>query len=335
MKKISWFTPQDTDISGLHWYSPGYKNAAVSLINALQEKQIGVFWNRSDIPIHVNFCQPYYYQLTNDYVIGYTPWESTKIPTGWISNMLSCDEIWTTSSFVKDIYQSNGIDKDVFVLHHGISDEWAIYDREIVNTFNFLHVGGDSKRKNSQMVVDAFIELFDGKEEFKLILKYSNHSNATVKINNRIVPAETHPQILGISDNFDIDNLVKLFHKCHCLVYPTMGEGFGMIPFEAIATGMPTICTNLTGCSDFAYMSIPLSATWQDASINSIDYQSDTGLWALPDYEELLSSMTNVVNYFDDIKKTTIQSAKIIHEKWSWSAVADKMISRLQKINYF
>lgn len=335
MKRLSWFTPQDTDISGLSWYSSGYKNAAVSLITALQNKKVGVFWNSKDISTHVNFCQPYYYQLNNSYTIGYTPWESTQVPKGWVSNMELCDEVWTTSTFVKDVFQSILPSTDVFVLHHGISDEFTIVDREITKTFNFLHIGGDSQRKNSQMAVEAFLELFEGKPEFKLILKYSKDSNAFYKDNLILRPAEEHPQILGIPGNFDTNDLVKLYHKCHCLIYPTKGEGFGMIPFESIATGMPTICTNLTGCADFADFSLPLKADWVEAKENNMLYQTDTGLWASPDYNHLLILMQQVVNSYDDIKKNTIQSAKIMHDMWSWDSIADKLISRLEKTNYF
>jgi glycosyltransferase involved in cell wall biosynthesis len=335
MKKISWFTPQDTDATGLSWYSPGYRNAAVSLITALHSKQVGVFWNSKDFDVHINFCQPYYYQLSNQHTIGYTPWESTVIPKGWLSSMESCEEIWTTSNFVKEVFESYLKDKEVFVLHHGVSDDFSIIDREVTKTFNFLHIGGDSKRKNSQMVVDAFLELFEGKQEFRLILKYSENSNAYISSSSRTYPAEEHPQILGLSGNLDTIDLVRLYHKCHAFVYPTKGEGFGMMPFEAISTGMPTICTNLTGCADFASMSLPLSARWEEAKEHNTLYQTDTGLWASPDYNELLTLMQHVVNYYDDVKKYTIQSAKIIHDQWSWDSIADKLISRLEKNNYF
>lgn len=335
MKRLSWFTPQDTDSSGLSWYSSGYKNAALSLITALQGKRVGVFWNSQDISTHINFCQPYYYQLSSPYTIGYTPWESTEVPSGWRDNMKMCDEIWTTSNFVKEVFSTYLSSNEIFVLHHGVSEEFSIIDREVTKTFNFLHVGGDSFRKNSQMVVDAFLELFDGMLDYKLILKYSSKSNAFYKQDFSTLPAEEHPQILGIPGDFDINDLIKLYHKCHCLVYPTKGEGFGMIPFESIATGMPTICTNLTGCADFADFSVPLQADWVEATGNNTLYGTDTGLWASPDYAHLLTLMKYVADSYEDVKKQTIQSAKIIHDTWSWDSIADKMISRLEKTNYF
>jgi len=330
MKKISWFTPSATDISGVNWYSQGYSIAALRLISALREKQIAVFYNRNEIPFHINFCQPYYYQQTNYYKVGYTPWESTKIPNGWIFHMQTQDEIWATSNFVKDIYSANNVHTNIHVIPHGISSEFKIIDREITGTFNFLHVGGDSKRKNVQMVVDAFLDLYEGNNDFKLILKYNNFCWAEVYMNGMLVPAIQHPQIIGISYDLSNEDLVALYHKCHCMVYPTMGEGFGMIPFESIATGMPTIVTNATGCKDFAHYSIPLAASYGEASWNNNFYGEDTGQWAYPDLDDLSNLMLEVVNHYDDFKKYTIKSAKIIHNEHSWSSIADKVIERIK-----
>jgi glycosyltransferase involved in cell wall biosynthesis len=331
MKKISWFSVQSVDVSGALWASQGYTNAAVSMINALQQKNTAVFFNNPDIPFHINFCQPYYYQLNNAYNIGYTPWESTKIPSGWKYNMEVCNEIWTTSNFVKDVYINNNIKNDIYVIPHGISEDFKIYERELNGKFNFLHIGGDSKRKNAQLVVDAFLELFDGDTDYQLILKYNNFSFAECYINNRLVPADQHPQIIGIPEIMSNDEIIKLYNKCHCLVYPTSGEGFGMIPFEAMATGLPTIVTNLTGCADFAHYGIPLSAEYGEATFNSHAYSTDTGDWAIPDFDELLQHMQNVTSEYDLFKKSAFNSARIIHEKHSWSSVSDMITARLQE----
>jgi len=102
-----------------------------------------------------------------------------------------------------------------------------------------------------------------------------------------------------------------------------------MIPFEAIATGLPTICTNLTGCADFAEMSIPLPATWGKSDFHEHLYSCNVGDWAVPNYDNLLDLMEHVVNEYDDFKKYTLKSAKIIHAEMSWASIADKMIARL------
>jgi glycosyltransferase involved in cell wall biosynthesis len=330
MKKISWFSLNHQDASGDSWYSQGYFNAALSTIKALQDKQCAVFYNREDIPYHINFCPPTYYQHKSKYTVGYTPWESTKVPNHWIENMRRCDEVWATSNFVRDIYLKNGVNANIHVIPHGISKEFSVIERELTGRFNFLHIGGDSKRKNAQMVVDAFLELFEGDDDYRLILKYNKFCYAEVYINNRLVPASVHPQIIAIPDNFETEDLVSLYHKAHCMVYPTMGEGFGMIPFEAIATGLPTIVTNLTGCADFAKLGIPLEAEFDKANWNDHLYETDTGNWASPDFEQLIQLMQHVVNEYDEFKKYAARSARIIHSEWSWASTADKILKRLE-----
>jgi len=331
MKKISWFTPSNVDESGELWYSQGYSNAALETIRALQQKQIGVFYNRRDIPFHVNFCQPIYYQLNRSYTVGYTPWESTRVPSTWRIPMSECDEVWATSEFVKSVYEKNNIHHNIHVIPHGISPDFEIIDRELTGKFNFLHIGGESKRKNAQLVVDAFLELYDGQEDYQLILKYNKFCDADAYVNGKVMPAHNHPQIIAIPNSLDTHDMVQLYHKCHCMVYPTSGEGFGMIPFEAIATGMPTIVTNLTGTADFAKMSIPLPAEWGEAPLQSHLYACDAGEWAIPSYDDLVDLMEHVVDEYEMFKRYTLNSARIIHSEWSWAATADKIISRLEE----
>jgi glycosyltransferase involved in cell wall biosynthesis len=245
--------------------------------------------------------------------------------------MSECDEIWATSEFVKSVYEKNNVHHNIHVIPHGISPDFEIYERELTGKFNFLHVGGESKRKNAQLVVDAFLELYDGQEDYQLVLKYNKFCDADAYVDGKIVPAHNHPQIIAIPHALDAYEMVKLYHKCHCLVYPTSGEGFGMIPFEAIATGMPSIVTNLTGTADFAKMSIPLEAEWGEAPLQSHLYGCDAGEWAIPSYDALVDLMEHVADEYDMFKIYTLKSARILHSEWSWSATADKIIDRLEK----
>ena len=112
------------------------------------------------------------------------------------------------------------------------------------------------------------------------------------------------------------------------MVYPTSGEGFGLIPLESMATGLPTIVTNATGCADYAHLGIPLEATMTKADWHDHVYNDDTGNWASPNIDELLKTMQSVVNEYDELADYALKSARTIHSEWSWSAVADKIIAR-------
>jgi hypothetical protein len=50
--------------------------------------------------IIINNCLPHDYYFDGKYVIGFTYWETTELPSTWVSQMNLCDEIWTASIVV-------------------------------------------------------------------------------------------------------------------------------------------------------------------------------------------------------------------------------------------
>jgi glycosyltransferase involved in cell wall biosynthesis len=316
---LSWFTPSvGTNV--------GYGVAAVDAIRALMGKGIYVGYNHQLTKTHISFVQPEWYLGTEDqYRIGYTPWESTEIPETWVYYMQQQDEIWTTSNFCVDVFKKYEVHDIIHMVPHGIDPEiWTINDRTLNNEFIFFHMGSPSERKGGQKVVDAFLDLFDGRDDIKLLMKSTGVSEARWRredyyggnINN-------HPQVTVITADLPVSDLVKMFHKSHCLVYPTNGEGFGFIPFQGIATGLPTITTNLTATADFAELSMPLKADWTEG------IGLHLGLWAEPDLEDLRIQMQSAVDNWEEHKKKAMQGARIIHSTQTWAHIADQILNIL------
>tara|TARA_B100000902_G_scaffold319079_1_gene311215 strand:- start:783 stop:1778 length:996 start_codon:yes stop_codon:yes gene_type:complete len=325
-KDISWFTPQDTDLSGAVWRSSGYTEVSLSLFEALEKLGQKVIWNAEGTAWHVNYCLPFYYQTIGKKNVGYTPWEYTSIPDTWKYNMEKCDQIWATSSWCKDVYESMGIEVPIKVVPHGIHSDWKVVNREIGEKFYFLHVGGELPRKNSDLVVKAFLELFEGNDDYHLILKVSNRNRVPLP----------HPQITIIDSFLERDSLISLYNNCHGMVYPITGEGFGMIPFQAIATGMPTICTNETGCSEYADLSMPLSGEWvsvedymPEVDLDFDSYGSGAPKAIKPDYEMLVSLMEEVTDDYLDHKTKALRGARIIQNEHSWDSIAERIVENL------
>jgi glycosyltransferase involved in cell wall biosynthesis len=319
MNKISWFTPPVSE-------AVGYGVAAIETIQALQRKGLSVQWNDDRPLVHINFIQPEFYSGNEkQYRIGYTPWESTEIQEMWPSYMNQMNEVWTTSNFCKEVYEKNGVN-DVWVLPHGFDPEtFQIVDRTPSKKFVFLHIGGPTERKGGKMVAKAFVELFDKNEDVFLLMKSNGPSEARYTDSNGVFQGNiaNHPRVQVITTQISVEDMFKLYEAAHCCVYPTLGEGFGLIPFQAIATGLPTITTNLTGTADFAELSMPLSATWQDG------FGVHKGLWAKPDYDELLELMSDAYNNWETHKKKAFQSARVLHNTQTWDHIADRVIDRL------
>jgi len=318
-KAIGWWTPP----VGV---GVGYGYTAVSMIEALQRKGVKVWYDGREQKVHVSFVQPQMYRGSNEqFRVGFTPWESTEIPESWVQIMQGMDEIWTTSEFCKEVFESYNVNDVIRNVPHGIDQEvWKITDRFVGGKFRFLHVGGPTERKGGQKVVDAFIELFGGNDDYELILKTNGPSEARwYKDGKYMGNIRSHPQIKVIEQKLDTEDLYAVYARSHCMVYPTNGEGFGCIPFQAIATGMPTIVTNATGCTEYAEMSMPLNST------PTTGVGIHLGMWVEPDVDHMKELMLHVTENYNDEKVKAMHSANIIHNTRTWDHVADQILEIL------
>jgi glycosyltransferase involved in cell wall biosynthesis len=304
----------------------GYGYASVCLIEALQRQQVRVDFMNETAPAHISFIQPPWYQTPHkkQYSVGYTPWESSVLPEGWKGPMDEQDEIWTPSKYCQEVFANYDIEAKV--VPHGIDPEiYSINERILNKPFVFYHAGSPTERKGSQLVVDAFIDLFEGNSDVILLLKSSGPTNARWrdKKGHYHGNAAKHPQIQVVEFGVEVEDMARLYHRAHCFVYPSNGEGFGLIPFQAIATGMPTILTDATALSDFAHLGIPLKSTPEEG------YGIHKGMWAAPDKDHLRELMLKVYENWEEENKKAVQNARILHATQTWDHVAKQVVDIL------
>jgi len=139
-----------------------------------------------------------------------------------------------------------------------------------------------------------------------------------------------HPQIQVIDDEVSHEELGAIYDKADCLLFPTSGEGWGNIPFQGIAKGIPTICTNVLACSDFAHMSVPLDFTW--GTKNMTGRYANAGQWGEPAFDDLCDKMLYVANNYEEVSNKTYQSAEFINQNMTWEKVSQKYIDRCWEV---
>jgi len=279
--------------------------------------------------ILINNCLPCDYSYNGDYVIGFTYWETTVLPPEWVVEMNKCDEIWTTSAWAKNCFINSGVVVPVFAFNLGV-DTNIFYPnhKKKNNDFTFLHIGSPSTRKNTQLVVDAFLKLFKNDDRYKLILKSRGTPDARYIINGTNSLNENE-QIKVIEDYLSEEDLADLINSVDCFVYPTRGEGWGMSPFQSITCGIPTICTNETACTEFAHLSVPLSAPMTSSGQFGIYCN---GEWADPKIDDLCDKMMYVVNNYDEVLNKTMDSSIFLRDNYSWESVVSDYRKRILKI---
>lgn len=218
----------------------GYGVAAFGMVRTLQELGHEVPYKDPAAPVEISFAIPPLWEWSNPdaYHIGYLAWESTRIPQAWAEHLTTADEIWTTSPWVKTVVERSGFPVTQVYMHgvDTLSDNgWQRKHRRRAASepLRFLHMGEPAPRKGGQMAYQAFRDIFAGREDVSLTIKaHGPHS----------VLGTYQDNISVIQDELSTGELVDLVNDHDILVYPSYGEGFGLIPLQAMVTGMPVIC---------------------------------------------------------------------------------------------
>jgi glycosyltransferase involved in cell wall biosynthesis len=136
------------------------------------------------------------------------------------------------SAFVRDrAVELLGLEAaKIRVIHHGIDHE--------------LHRPGDLPReefllyparpwphKNHATLYEAFGLLRLDRPDLRLVLTGGGHAGET-------------PEGVEALGNVSLDELVSLYRRAAAVVFPSLYEGFGLPPLEAMACGCPVACSN-------------------------------------------------------------------------------------------
>jgi hypothetical protein len=314
----------------------GFGYAGQHIVKSLNVLGHKVTYSNPAADIQINFTQPHQFKMhKNQYQIGYTPWESTGMRNDWVERFNLCDEVWATSDWVANVFKECGVTKPIYVYPHGIEDAWVPKKRILKEgkPFKFLHLGEPAPRKDGQLVVDTFIKLFGNNSDYQLTIKA--HNTHTLRIydnqNNLVSPDKVYKNIKIITDEYTIDQLVNLHHEHHCLVYPSWGEGFGFIPLQALATGMPVISTY-----DWAHYKkylgpLKLKSKLTGETLPKAVGDAHVGQMYKPDRLHLEDQMADVVlNHKAYFGYYFAQSTKI-HKEYNWIELTKNAFSHLEK----
>ena len=110
-------------------------------------------------------------------------------------------------------------------------------------------------------------------------------------------------------------------------VNPTRGEGFGLIPLEHMATGLPVLVSNNSGCKEYVndYYNIPIRC-----NLGQAYFGPEYGLDEIPDYTDMKDEIQRAYEHRADIKKLGKQASEWVHREWNWDKATDKLLEVIQ-----
>jgi len=314
----------------------GFGYAGNSIRNSLQNlgHDVSLFDDQADVQL--SFCHPTYYEPNHQYQIGYSPWESSALPEGWLEGFNSMDEVWTTSRKCQEWFHDAGVEKPIYVYEHGVDSIWTPKHRKPQQKIRFLHIGDPAPRKGGQLAFEAFIEAFGARQDVHLTIKANGHNTTRAYVPGQIrrggprnilgLPHQVYRNVTLIEDSLSLEELVALYHSHDVLVYPSWGEGFGLIPLQALATGMPTICTAEWASYDrflgnLALDSHEVSSPWPDIH---------PGMMSEPDRHHLVELYRYSYENFDALSRTHFDNAEDVHSQYNWNELTKNAFTYLE-----
>jgi glycosyltransferase involved in cell wall biosynthesis len=135
------------------------------------------------------------------------------------------------SAFVRDrAVRLLALETDrIRVVHHGIDHGRFSPGAEPREPF-LLYPARPWPHKNHARLYDAFARLRRDRPELRLVLTGGGHSN-------------DFPEGVESRGNVSLDELVSLYRRAAAVVFPSLYEGFGLPPLEAMACGCPVACS--------------------------------------------------------------------------------------------
>lgn len=247
------------------------------------------------ITYHKSFSK--FFRIYYNFVIPIVIQRADKIIT--ISNV-------SKSEIIK--YYPNAKDK-IEVIPLGIDKKYKILNN-IKKDNQILYVGSMNERKNFVSVIKAFELLNDKSCKLIMVGNFSSNFDLDEQTNEMLDNAKLNKDIifkLNISDT----ELVKIYNQSKLLVFPSLYEGFGLPPLEAMACGTPVITSNIS--------SMP------EVCANAAIYCNPHNIGDIKDKIEL-------VLYGESLQKNLIKKGLKKASEFSWEKSAQEHIKVFEEV---
>ena len=138
------------------------------------------------------------------------------------------------SEWVKDrVVARLGLDPErVHAVHLGVDHEHFSPDAGVAREPFLLYPARPWPHKNHARLYDAFARVRAERPELRLVLTGVGHAPASL------------PEGVETRGGVSTDELVSLYRRASALVFPSLYEGFGLPPVEAMACGCPVAASD-------------------------------------------------------------------------------------------
>jgi glycosyltransferase involved in cell wall biosynthesis len=199
--------------------------------------------------------------------IGYTIFETDRVPENWAVCSQSVEELWVPSRFNYETFSASGIDAaKLRVFPYGVDTEFfkPVAERLEIGGrrgFCFLYVFPFDWRKGVDLLLEAYCAEFHAGDDVTLALKTQSDRHAGAELERLVsgcLPAQLAqrkdlPHVAVFTQRMDAVQLRALYNTCDLYISTERASGWGMPCMEAMAMGKPVAAIGWGGSTEFMH----------------------------------------------------------------------------------
>lgn len=265
-------------------------------------------------------------------LIGFLVFEGSKIPTAFLKPCEIVDLIFVPSKHTKQAAVNAGINPDkIKVIGEGVDAEifkpTPPISSLISNKFTFVFNKGWAKgkldRSGFHIALQAFVEEFK-KEEPVRFLAHINPvygGNVHQMIGSLGLDLKNSADVAINSDIMPFQVLSGFYCAGDVFLSPHKSEGWGLNICEAMACGLPAICTKYGGNLDYCNEENSYFIDYDLKPASDPDLIYEESKWAEPKIEDLKKQMRYVFEHQEEVKSKGVKAMREI-KQWDWEKSA-------------
>lgn len=194
---------------------------------------------------------------------------------------------------------------------------WAPTERKPNTKLRILAGGSHWIRKGLDAVIRAFLEV--NPPNCELVIK-------TIPDVIGKIPIVPDPRITVIVDYLSPEQERELYRSADLFIAASRGEGWGLMPLQAITAGIPTLVSDTSGHREFLHLAAQtIKTTPVPANLPPL---YTLGMWDEPDHQSLVDGITWFLDEPEKAKQRGLECAALA-DQFSWAKAARRLITEV------
>lgn len=264
-------------------------------------------------------------------LVWHTMFECTPLPPAWVEVLNRCGLVWVPAQWNADLFRASGVTTPLMVSGYGVNPDvyYPVARAAHDGPFRFRAWGAALVgRKNILTAIRAFTAAGLPEDEAELVVKVNvDMSQAVVKLDGRVLP-----NVRVIAEDWRYQSQIADWLRAgDCLLYLSAGEGFGLMPLEAMATGLPVILAANTGLLDYANAGNALLVQCPK-QVRAVEYEKRFGgvYWqAEPDFDQTVELIRWAFYNRRAAYQVGAQAAQDVQAHWTWAQAGERALAGL------